>query len=195
MSACGSPPQLTSSYIVQTAASMAQAASTALPPRSNMRAPAVAPSGLPVMATQWRPCKTGLCVSENGSGAAAKHEPVMSKANTDLRNGTVCMMSRQTKQSVRRSQQKSCPRRWMGRAIDKVLAHADCQSAIQPIDNRRYSVAQTGSLLCRRLLTGCGCATPCAKFVNGPSLNLRRPNKRIALPDEDLKLRPHFPQL
>ncbi|PYM15412.1 MAG: hypothetical protein DME18_04340 [Verrucomicrobia bacterium] len=54
------------------------------------------------------------------------------------------------------------------RAIDKVLAHADCQSAIQPIDNRRYSVAQTGSLLYRRLLTGCGCATICANFVNGP---------------------------
>src|SRR5881392_2680991 len=54
------------------------------------------------------------------------------------------------------------------RAIDKVLAHADCQSAIQPIDNRRYSVAQTGSLLYRRLLTGYGCATICANFVNGP---------------------------
>ena len=94
MSACVSPPQLTSSYIVQTAASMAQAASIALPPRSNIIAPAVAPSGLPVMATQWRPCKTGLCVSENGSGAAAKHEPVMSKANTDWRNSAICMMSR-----------------------------------------------------------------------------------------------------
>src|SRR5256885_7717177 len=54
------------------------------------------------------------------------------------------------------------------RAIDKVLAHADCQSAIQPIDNRRYRVAQTGSLLYRRLLTGYGCATICANFVNGP---------------------------
>src|SRR2546422_933037 len=110
MSACVSPPQLTSSYIVQTAASMAQAASTALPPRSNIIAPAVAPSGLPVMATQWRPCKTGLCVSEKGSGAAAKHEPVMSKANTDWRKDTVCMMSRQIKQSARQSQQQSCAR-------------------------------------------------------------------------------------
>jgi len=27
------------------------------------------------------------------------------------------------------------------RAIDNELARADCQSAIQPIDNRRYSVA------------------------------------------------------
>ncbi len=34
----------------------------------------------------------------------------------------------------------------MSRAIDQVLPHADCQSAIQPIDNRRYGVAQTGSL-------------------------------------------------
>src|SRR6267143_1319975 len=39
------------------------------------------------------------------------------------------------------------------RAIDKVLSHADCQSAIQPIDNRRYRVAETGGLLYRRLLT------------------------------------------
>src|SRR5947208_4240529 len=55
------------------------------------------------------------------------------------------------------------------RAIDKVPAHADCQSAIQPIDNRRYNVAQTGSLLYRRLLTGYGCAATCADFVNGPA--------------------------
>src|SRR5438477_356294 len=54
-------------------------------------------------------------------------------------------------------------------AIDKLRARADCQSAIQPIDNRRYSVAQTGSLLYRRLLTGDGCATTCANFVNGPA--------------------------
>src|SRR5437773_6813840 len=51
--------------------------------------------------------------------------------------------------------------RWCAaqKAIDKALAHADCQSAIQPIDNRRYRVAQTGSLLYRRLLTDYGCAT------------------------------------
>jgi|SRR5947208_14746676 len=55
------------------------------------------------------------------------------------------------------------------RAIDKVLAHADCQSAIQPIDNRRYNVAQTGRY--RRLLTGYGCAATCADFVNGPDLH------------------------
>ena len=53
-------------------------------------------------------------------------------------------------------------------AIVQVLAHADCQSAIQPIDNRRYRVTQTGSLLYRRLLTGYGCATTCTDFVIGP---------------------------
>ena len=52
MSACVSPPQDRTSHIVEVAASMAQAASTALPPRSNMRAPAVAASGLPVIAIQ-----------------------------------------------------------------------------------------------------------------------------------------------
>ncbi len=41
---------------------MAQAASTALPPRAKVSAPAVAASGLPVTATQWRPCSTGLTV-------------------------------------------------------------------------------------------------------------------------------------
>ena len=53
------------------------------------------------------------------------------------------------------------------RAIDNELARADCQSAIQPINNRRYSVAQTGSLLYRRLLIGRGCATTSANFING----------------------------
>ncbi len=46
--------------MVEVAASMAQAASTALPPRAKIIAPAVAASGLPVIATQWRPCSTGL---------------------------------------------------------------------------------------------------------------------------------------
>jgi hypothetical protein len=47
---------------VQVAASMAQAASTALPPRLKVIAPAVAASGLPVIATQWRPWSTGFAV-------------------------------------------------------------------------------------------------------------------------------------
>src|SRR5947208_14727755 len=49
------------------------------------------------------------------------------------------------------------------RAIDNELARADCQSAIQPINNRRYSVAQTGSLLYRRLLTGYGSSSKARK--------------------------------
>src|SRR3954469_5742433 len=40
---------------------MAHDASTALPPRWNIIAPAWAPSGLPVIATQCWPCSTGLC--------------------------------------------------------------------------------------------------------------------------------------
>src|SRR5215510_13698490 len=62
MSACVSPPQLRVSHIVEVAAIIAQAASTALPPLMKMRAPAVAASGLPVMATQFCPCRTGLTV-------------------------------------------------------------------------------------------------------------------------------------
>ncbi len=54
-SACTSPPQLKVSNMVAVAAIIAQAASTALPPRSNIMAPAVAASGLPVMAIQCRP--------------------------------------------------------------------------------------------------------------------------------------------
>jgi len=47
---------------VHVAANIAQAASTAFPPREKMVAPAVAPSGLPVMATQCFPWITGLAV-------------------------------------------------------------------------------------------------------------------------------------
>ena len=52
MSACVSPPQLRTSNMVAVAASIAAAASTALPPRWKIVAPAVAPNGFPVMATQ-----------------------------------------------------------------------------------------------------------------------------------------------
>jgi hypothetical protein len=45
------------------AASIAQAASTALPPRVKVMAPAVAASGLPVTATQCLPCNTGFAVA------------------------------------------------------------------------------------------------------------------------------------
>ena len=54
------------------------------------------------------------------------------------------------------------------RAIDNELARADCQSAIQPIDNRRYSVAQTGGLLYHRLLTGYDCAIHWCELCQWP---------------------------
>src|SRR2546428_13662819 len=41
---------------------MAHAASTGLPPFWKIMAPAVAASGLPVIATQWRPCSGGFWV-------------------------------------------------------------------------------------------------------------------------------------
>src|SRR6266536_2886877 len=95
MSACVSPPQLTSSYIVQTTASMAQAASMALPPRSNVRAPAIAPSGLPVMAIQCRPWSGGLCVAEYGSGVAARQEKVKQTRNQGNEVANVFMVGPQ----------------------------------------------------------------------------------------------------
>ena len=52
MSACVSPPQPSVSHIVQPAANMAAAASTAFPPFAKICAPALAESGLPVMASQ-----------------------------------------------------------------------------------------------------------------------------------------------
>jgi len=48
--------------MVEVAAIIAHAASTALPPRSNIIAPAVAASGLPVIAIQCLPCSGGFCV-------------------------------------------------------------------------------------------------------------------------------------
>ena len=82
MSACVSPPQESTSHIVDVAASIAQAASTALPPRSNMRAPAVAASGLPVIAIQCEPCSGGFCVFSCASAGA-----VASSGNEDRRGG------------------------------------------------------------------------------------------------------------
>src|SRR5205085_4554456 len=62
MSACVSPPHGSVSHIVAVAAIIAQAASTALPPCWKIIAPAVAASGLPVIAIQYRPCRGGFCV-------------------------------------------------------------------------------------------------------------------------------------
>src|SRR5512134_468910 len=74
MSAWVSPPQLSTSHIVEVAASMAHAASTALPPRWNIIAPAVAASGLPVIAIHFWPCSGGFCVlatERDSAGAMA----------------------------------------------------------------------------------------------------------------------------
>ena len=60
ISAWVSPPQLRASNIVAVAPSMAQAASTAFPPWPKIMAPAVAPSGLPVIAIQCFPWRTGF---------------------------------------------------------------------------------------------------------------------------------------
>ena len=46
--------------MVHVAANIAQAASTALPPLSNIFAPAVAANGFPVMAIQFLPCNGGF---------------------------------------------------------------------------------------------------------------------------------------
>src|ERR1043166_627095 len=62
MIACVSPPQLSTSHMVQPAASMAQAASTALPPCVKIIAPALAERGLPVIAIQFLACSGGFCV-------------------------------------------------------------------------------------------------------------------------------------
>src|SRR5438876_1160661 len=71
--------------MVVTAASIAHAASTGLPPFWNIIAPAVAASGLPVIATQWRPCKAGFWVRwpARTPGAIA-----MRRAATRRRRGT-----------------------------------------------------------------------------------------------------------
>ena len=71
ISACVSPPQLSVSHIVQVAASIEHAASTALPPFWNIIAPAVAASGLPVMAIQCAPCSGGFCVRCADAGVTA----------------------------------------------------------------------------------------------------------------------------
>src|SRR5262245_7787330 len=62
MSACVSPPQDSVSHMVDVAAIIAHAASTALPPFWKIIAPAAAASGLPVIAIQCWPCSGGFCV-------------------------------------------------------------------------------------------------------------------------------------
>src|SRR5882762_4903502 len=55
-----SPPQDNVSHMVEVAAIIAHAASTAFPPCSKILAPAVAASGLPVTAIQCRPCSARM---------------------------------------------------------------------------------------------------------------------------------------
>src|ERR687894_342276 len=62
MSACVSPPHESVSHIVEVAAIIAHAASTALPPFWKTSAPAVAARGFPVIAIQFFPCSTGFAV-------------------------------------------------------------------------------------------------------------------------------------
>src|SRR6185437_15355304 len=62
MSACVSPPHDKVSHIVHPAASIAAAASTALPPFAKIIAPAVAERGFPVIANQCSACRGGFCV-------------------------------------------------------------------------------------------------------------------------------------
>src|ERR1700704_676798 len=62
MSAWVSPPQESVVQAVAVAAIMAQAASTALPPRSKIFAPAAAAIGLPVTAIQCCPYSAGFWV-------------------------------------------------------------------------------------------------------------------------------------
>jgi hypothetical protein len=73
-----------SSNITHPAASMAQVASTALPPRSNIFAPAVADSGLPVIAIQCRPCSGGLWVCAR-AGSAPMAKPATNATNKRTR--------------------------------------------------------------------------------------------------------------
>src|SRR6266511_6384772 len=71
MSACVSPPQESVSHIVQVAAIIAHAASTALPPFWKIIAPAVAASGLPVIASHFRAWRGGLLVAACNTATAA----------------------------------------------------------------------------------------------------------------------------
>src|SRR5688572_32860970 len=82
MSACVSPPQLRTSHIVAVAPSIAHAASIALPPCWKIIAPAAAPSGFPVSATQCLPCSGGRCVWTAGGRSCVA--PVCCSAADDV---------------------------------------------------------------------------------------------------------------
>jgi hypothetical protein len=71
--------------MVAAAASMAQAASTAFPPRENVNAPAVAASGFPVIAIQCLPYSFGLaafCACAGAMTNSAIHKARVTAAMT-----------------------------------------------------------------------------------------------------------------
>ena len=72
---------------------MAQAASTALPPFWNIMAPAVAASGLPVIATQCRPCSTGLAVAARAGAAPRTATPIASAATAPPTKAALVLMT------------------------------------------------------------------------------------------------------
>src|SRR5262245_30505934 len=74
--------------MVVTAASIAQAASTALPPRANIMAPAVAPRGLPVMAIQCRAWRGGFWVGWRCWAAAERGIAESTASARPSRDGT-----------------------------------------------------------------------------------------------------------
>ena len=84
ISAWVSPPHDSVSNIVEVAASIAHAASTAFPPFWKVIAPAVAASGLPVIAIQCLPWRTGLTVAENEPAEARRIPPA---AKATIRGG------------------------------------------------------------------------------------------------------------
>src|ERR1700736_5462063 len=80
MSACVSPPHARVSHIVQVAAIIAQAASTALPPFWKIIAPAVAASGLPVIASHFFAWRGGLFVEARANAPMASAAPAAQRA-------------------------------------------------------------------------------------------------------------------
>lgn len=76
MSAWVSPPQDSTSHIVEVAAIMAQAASTALPPRWNVMAPAVAASGFWVFAIEPAAIGEDVCANTGSGWLMSRLAPV-----------------------------------------------------------------------------------------------------------------------
>src|SRR6266480_4558963 len=149
MSAWVSPPQESTSHMVVTAASMAHAASTGLPPFWNVIAPAVAASGLPVMATQWRPCSAGFWVrwptsvtGEKRRASATKRTAIRDPAASELGNISCRSATRHP-----RAHQVGTARR--ARAL-AALPRADSIGSLFSLGGRGM---RCSSVLCRLALT------------------------------------------